>query len=63
MSEWHYERLYSVEVFKRKSEKLIKELKITVPLRRTDDAVFNIPGFGKNYLQTRQHRDLLSILP
>ncbi len=30
---------------------------------RTDEAVFNVPGQGKNYLRARQHRDFLSILP
>ena len=40
-----------------------EEARLVPGLRRTDDAVFNIPGLGKNYLQARQHRDLLTILP
>ncbi len=32
-------------------------------LERTDEAVFNVPRLGKNYLKSREHRDLLSILP
>ena len=31
--------------------------------RRTDEAVYNVPGLGKNYLRARQHRNLLSVLP
>jgi len=40
-----------------------EEARLVPGLRRTDDAVFNIPGLGKNYLQARQHRDLLTVLP
>ena len=40
-----------------------EEARLVPGLRRTDDAVFNIPGLGKNYLQARQHRELLTILP
>ena len=25
--------------------------------------VFNVPGLGKNYLRSAQHRDIISILP
>jgi len=32
-------------------------------LERTDEAVFNVPGLGKNYLRAHQHHDLLSIRP
>ena len=32
-------------------------------LTRTDEAVYNVPGMGKNYLRAKQHRDLLTILP
>ena len=31
-------------------------------LSRTDEAVYNVPGQGKNYLKARGHRDLISIL-
>jgi lysine 2,3-aminomutase len=40
-----------------------EEARLVPGLRRTDDAVFNIPGLGKNYLQAGQHRDLLTVLP
>lgn len=32
-------------------------------LSRTDEAVYNVPGMGKNYLRSSTHRDLISILP
>lgn len=31
-------------------------------LERTDEAVFNVPRLGKNYLKSREHRDLIAIL-
>ena len=40
-----------------------EEARLVPGLSRTDEAVFNIPGIGKNYLRARQHRDLLSVLP
>ncbi len=40
-----------------------EEARLVPGLRRTDSAVFNIPGLGKNYLQARQHRDLIAVLP
>lgn len=40
-----------------------EEARLLPGLARTDEAVFNVPGLGKNYLRARQHRDLLSILP
>jgi lysine 2,3-aminomutase len=30
---------------------------------RTDEAVFNVPGLGKNYLDASQHHNVISILP
>ncbi len=30
---------------------------------RTDEIVFNVPGLGKNYLNAKQHHDVISILP
>ncbi|MFC1494407.1 KamA family radical SAM protein [Thermodesulfobacteriota bacterium] len=30
---------------------------------RTDEIVFNVPRLGKNYLRSRQNRDIISILP
>lgn len=40
-----------------------EETRLVPGLRRTDSAVFNIPGLGKNYLLARQHRDLITVLP
>ena len=40
-----------------------EESRLIPGLRRTDEAVFNIPGLGKNYLRAAQHRDLLMVLP
>ena len=40
-----------------------EEVRLVPGLRRTDEAVFNVPGLGKNYLRASQHRDLLTVLP
>jgi lysine 2,3-aminomutase len=40
-----------------------EEARLLPGMSRTDEAVFNVPGQGKNYLRARQHRNLLSILP
>ncbi len=40
-----------------------EEARLLPGTRRTDEAVLNVPGLGKNYLRARQHRDILSILP
>jgi lysine 2,3-aminomutase len=40
-----------------------EEARLVPGLRRTDEAVFNIPGLGKNYLRAIQHRNLLTVLP
>lgn len=40
-----------------------EEARLIPGLRRTDEAVFNVPGLGKNYIRARQHRDLLTVLP
>ncbi|HOE12545.1 MAG TPA: KamA family radical SAM protein [bacterium] len=40
-----------------------EEARILPGLERTDEAVFNVPGLGKNYLRAYQHHDLLSIRP
>lgn len=40
-----------------------EEARLLPGMARTDEAVFNVPGQGKNYLRARQHRNLLSILP
>jgi len=40
-----------------------EEARLLPGMMRTDETVYNVPGFGKNYLRALQHRDLLSILP
>ncbi|MEA3548724.1 MAG: KamA family radical SAM protein [Thermodesulfobacteriota bacterium] len=40
-----------------------EEARLLPGLERTDEAVFNVPRLGKNYLKSREHRDLLAILP
>jgi len=40
-----------------------EEARLVPGTRRTDEAVFNVPGLGKNYLRALQHRDLLTVLP
>jgi lysine 2,3-aminomutase len=40
-----------------------EEARLLPGLRRTDEAVYNVPGLGKNYLRAFQHRDLITLLP
>jgi len=40
-----------------------EESRLLPGLRRSDEAVYNVPGMGKNHLRAYQHRDLVSILP
>ena len=40
-----------------------EEARMMPGLARSDEAVFNVPGLGKNYLRAGQHHDLLSIKP
>ena len=40
-----------------------EEARLLPGLSRQDEAVFNVPGLGKNYLRAAQHRDLISIMP
>lgn len=40
-----------------------EEARLLPGLCRTDEAVYNVPGLGKNHLRALQHRDLISILP
>jgi len=44
-------------------QEIKEEARLVPGTRRTDEAVYNIPGLGKNYLRALQHRDLLSVLP
>jgi lysine 2,3-aminomutase len=39
-----------------------EEARLLPGMARTDEAVFNVPGLGKNYLRARQQRNLLSIM-
>jgi lysine 2,3-aminomutase len=41
----------------------MEEARLLPGLERSDEAVFNVPRQGKNYLKSKGHRDLLSILP
>jgi lysine 2,3-aminomutase len=40
-----------------------EESRLLPGLSRTDEAVYNVPGLGKNYLKTTSFRDIISILP
>ena len=40
-----------------------EEARLIPGMRRTDEAVYNVPGLGKNYIRARQHRDLLTVMP
>jgi lysine 2,3-aminomutase len=40
-----------------------EEARLLPGLSRTDEAVYNVPALGKNYLRALQHRDVISILP
>ncbi len=40
-----------------------EEARLLPGSRRTDETVYNVPGFGKNYLRAFQHRDLFAIMP
>ena len=40
-----------------------EEARLLPGLTRTDEAVYNVPALGKNYLRAFQHRDVISIMP
>lgn len=40
-----------------------EEARLLPGISRTDEAVYNVPGMGKNYLRAQQHHNLISILP
>ncbi|MFH1550258.1 MAG: KamA family radical SAM protein, partial [Planctomycetota bacterium] len=40
-----------------------EEARLLSGLDRTDEAVYNVPRLGKNYLRAAQHRDLIGIMP
>jgi len=46
----------------RLQQEIREEARLMPGLVRTDEAVYNVPGLGKNYLRAEQHHSLLSIL-
>lgn len=40
-----------------------EEARLMPGLERTDEAVYNIPGMGKNYLRSSQHHAVIMVLP
>ncbi len=40
-----------------------EEARLLTGLDRTDEAVYNVPRLGKNYLRASQHRDIISVQP
>jgi lysine 2,3-aminomutase len=40
-----------------------EEARMLPGITRSDEAVYNVPGLGKNYLRARNHSDLIAILP
>jgi lysine 2,3-aminomutase len=55
-------RVYRVPIARLLQEQQ-EEARLLPGMERTDEAVFNVPRLGKNYLKSGAHRDLLSILP
>lgn len=47
----------------RLQQEIKEEARILPGLARTDEAVYNVPGLGKNYLRAEQNHSLLNILP
>jgi lysine 2,3-aminomutase len=40
-----------------------EDARVLPGMARMDEAVYNVPGMGKNYLRARQHRNILAVLP
>ncbi len=55
-------RVYRVPIARILQEQK-EEARLLPGMMRTDEAVYNVPGLGKNYLRARQNRNLVSILP
>lgn len=55
-------RSYRVPLARLRQE-IKEEARLMPGLERTDEAVYNVPGLGKNYLRAQQHHTLLSIMP
>lgn len=47
----------------RLQQEVKEEARLLPGMLRTDEAVYNVPRLGKNYLKAEQHHTLLSILP
>jgi lysine 2,3-aminomutase len=47
----------------RLQQEVKEEARLMSGLVRTDEAVYNVPKLGKNYLRAEQHHSLLTILP
>jgi len=47
----------------RLQQEIKEEARLVPGLVRTDEAVYNVPRLGKNYLRAEQHHSLLTILP
>jgi lysine 2,3-aminomutase len=41
----------------------MEEARLLPGMRRTDEAVFNVPRLGKNHVRAMQNRDLVAVLP
>ena len=44
-------------------QEIKEEARLIPGLVRMDEAVYNVPGLGKNYLRAMQHHSLLTVLP
>ena len=47
----------------RLQQELKEEARLMPGMVRTDEAVYNVPRLGKNYLRAEQHHSLLTVLP
>ena len=47
----------------RLQQEIKEEARLIPGIVRTDEAVYNVPRLGKNYLRAQQHHSLLTILP
>ncbi|MHC4943091.1 MAG: KamA family radical SAM protein [Planctomycetota bacterium] len=55
-------RAYRVPVARLLQEQK-EDARVLPGMARSDEAVYNVPGMGKNYLRARQHRSMLAVLP
>jgi lysine 2,3-aminomutase len=47
----------------RLQQEIKEEARLMPGIVRTDEAVYNVPRLGKNYLRAQQHHSVLTILP